>query len=314
MSGQPDQIKRESTQILDDWIASCTRSGKVSRNTVSVGIVVIDHLRQKCPVSRDEVISPGGEVTGARSGLGSILEAYGVPRKYLKEVTTRQGHQDGQRLFEAFDWGHKLTELSESERDDLLLALIGSLSERAARWLRRQNLKLDIDRRQAPTAWVNLIIENAKQRSGGVVEQHLIGAKLEKRFKNIDIPNHPAHAADRQTARAGDFTISQMVYHVTATPSRNVIQKCAENIKVGLHPILLIPNEQAYKATALAQDEGVDKELTIISIEAFVSLNIIELATEENRQFFEVLQDIVQIYNRRLTEVETDLSLRIDVR
>ncbi|MCB0226532.1 MAG: hypothetical protein KDI02_22760, partial [Anaerolineae bacterium] len=106
-----DQIKQESHQTLDEWIISCTRGGKVSRNTVSVGIVVLDQLYQNCPVSRDEVISPGGEVKGARSGLSNILERYGIPSRYLKEVTTRQGHQDGQRLFEAFDWGNKLVDL-----------------------------------------------------------------------------------------------------------------------------------------------------------------------------------------------------------
>lgn len=308
-----DNLKRISYQILNDWIASCTRGGKISRNTISIGIVVLDHLRQKCPVAKDEVISQGGEVKGARSRLRNILEPYGISRGYLKEVTTRQGHQDGQRLFEAFDWGNRLASLSEDDRDELLLELIADLSSKATEWLKRQNLKLDIDRRQAPTTWVNLIVENAKQRSGGVVEQHLVGAKLEKRFQNIEIPNHPAHAGDRQTARAGDFTISKLVYHVTATPSRNVIQKCAENIKIGLHPILLVPIEQEYKATALAQDEGIDKELTIISIEDFVALNIIELATEENKDFFGVLQEIVHIYNRRLAEVETDLSLQIEV-
>jgi len=54
--------------------------------------------------------------------------------------------------------------------------------------------------------------------------------------------------------------------------------------------------------------------LTIISIEDFVALNIIEQATEEDKDFFSVLQDIVHIYNRRLAEVETDLSLQIEVR
>ncbi len=81
-----------------------------------------------------------------------------------------------------------------------------------------------------------------------------------------------------------------------------------------LHPILLIPGEQENKAKVLAQDEGIDRELTIISIENFVALNIIELATEESKDFFSVLQEIVHIYNKRLTEVETDLSLQIQVR
>lgn len=309
-----DAIKQESKQIFDEWIASCTRGGKVSRNTVAIGIVVLDHLRRNCPVSKSNVISQGGEVKGARSGLGTILHSYGIPKSYLKEVTTRQGHQDGQRLFENFEWGNKFATLTAGQREHVLLELIAVLSHRATTWLQRQNLKLDIDRRQAPSTWVHTIVENAKQRSGGIVEQHLVGAKLERRFKQIDIPNHPAHAGDHQTARSGDFEIAHLVYHVTATPSRNVIQKCAGNIKMGLHPILLVPSEQENKARVLAQDEGIDKELSIISIEAFVALNIIELATDEKRDFFAVLKEIIQIYNRRLSEVETDLSLQIQVR
>lgn len=306
-------IKQECRQILNRWIASCTRGGKISRNTVAVGIVVLDHLRQNFPASKDIVISKGGEIKGARSGLGNILEKYGIPGEYLKEVTTRQGHQDGQRLFEDFDWGKKLIGLSESGRDQLLLKLIKTLSKQASDWLKRQNLKLDIDRRQAPSAWVHLIVENAKQRSGGVVEQHLIGAKLERRLKGIIVANHPAHAGDRQTAREGDFTIAEVVYHVTATPSRNVIQKCAANIKIGLRPILLVPNEQENRARVLAQEEGIEKQMDIISIEGFIACNIIELAMQETKDFFTVLQEIVQIYNKRLAEVETDVSLQIEV-
>lgn len=307
-------IAEESHQLLNEWVNSCTRGGKVSRNTVAVGIVILDHLRRKCPRSRDEVVSQGGEIKGARSGLGIILESYGIPSRYLKEVTTRQGHQDGQRLFEKFDWGNKFLSLSENQRENLILGLAEILTEKATTWLKRQNLKLAINRRHAPMAWVNLIIQHAKQRSGGVVEQHLIGAKLTRRFRNISIPNYPVHAADRQTSREGDFTLSKIVYHVTAIPSRNVIQKCDGNIQIGLHPILLVPSNQEYKAKALAQDEGIDNDLTIISIEDFVGQNIIELAIEESKDFFVILQEIIQIYNKRLAEVETDLSLQIELR
>lgn len=279
-----------------------------------MGIVVLDHLKRNSPVSRNDVISQGGEVGGARSGLSRILEAHGIPSSYLKEITTRQGHQDGQRLFEMFEWGNKFAHLATQEREQLLLDLIAVLRNLANDWLKRQNLKLDLDRRQDPATWINVIVENAKGRSGGIVEQQLVGAKLARRFQNVDIPNHPAHAADRQTERMGDFTISNLVYHVTAAPSRNVLQKCVSNLKVGLHPILLIPREQENKVRVLAQDEGIDQHLTIISIESFIALNIIELATDENKDFFSILKEIVEIYNARLSEVETDLSLQIEVR
>jgi len=175
-------------------------------------------------------------------------------------------------------------------------------------------LNLDINQRYSPQTLISILLENAKGRSGGIVEQQLVGAKLARRFKEISIPNYPAHAGDRQTERAGDFAISTLVYHVTSAPSRDVLQKCAQNIKVGLYPILLTPREQENKALVLAQDEGVERELTIISIEDFVALNIIELATEESKDFFSVLKEIVEIYNKRLSEVETDLSLQIEVR
>ena len=308
-----EQLKKESHEILAQWLESCTRSQKISRNTVAMGIVVLDHLRKNCPVSREMVISRGGEVTGARSGLVRTLKSYDIQDGYLKEITTRQGHQDGQRLFEMFEWGGKFSGLTEEERDTLILSLIDTLRHLTSEWFKRQNLKLDIDRRQAPSTWVNIIVENAKGRSGGIVEQQFVGAKLVRRFQGVDIPNHPAHAADRQTDRAGDFRVSNMVYHVTAAPSRNVLLKCAENLRAGLHPILLIPREQENKVRYLAQDEGIDQELTIISIESFIALNIIEMATDENKDFFSVLKEIVEIYNARLSDVETDLSLRIEV-
>ncbi len=313
MSVVSEQIRQECFSILQDWIQSCTRRGKISRNTIAVGIVVLDHLRQKCPVLREEVISEGGEVRGSRAGLGETLEKYGVSQKYLKEVTTRQAPQDGQKLFENLGWGKILTELPLDERDELLEELIKELTERARVWLCRQSLKLTLDREHSPSAWIRVILEGAKGRSEGVVEQHLVGAKLEKRFAGIPIPNYPAHAADAQTERPGDFAIRNIVYHVTGAPGRSVIQKCAANLKQGQHPILLVPQDQEYKAFALADDEGIGERVSIVSIEDFLALNIIELSTGEGVDFFHVLQDIVAIYNRRLQQVETDLSLQIDV-
>lgn len=124
---QIEQVKQHSRQILAEWLASCTRNGKIARNTVAMGIVVLNHLRRIGPLAREEVVSQGGEISGARSGLGKILESYGVPGSYLKEITTRQGHQDGQRLFEQFEWGRVLAEMPTGERDALLLELIEDL-------------------------------------------------------------------------------------------------------------------------------------------------------------------------------------------
>lgn len=314
MTTKLEKVSVASRQILEDWLASCTRRGKLSRNTIAGGIVVLDHLRRQCPVAKRDVISSAGELKGARSGLGQILETYKIPATYLKEATTRQVHQDGQRLFEQLEWGKKFAGLTARDREQILLELIEVLASQARDWVKRQSLAVDVDPSQTPAVWLRVILEKARQYSGGVVEQHLVGAKLARRFRHVAVPNFPAHAADRQTDRTGDFALSRFVYHVTATPSRGVMHKCADNLKAGFHPILLVPSQQETRARELVHETGIDNWLTIVSLEEFVSVNIIEIAIEENKEFLGVLREIIEIYNTRLAEVETDLSLQIEIR
>lgn len=305
-------------EIISEWLESCTRGKKISRNTIAVGTVILDHLRRRFPTKKAEVISEGGEIRGSRGAkLGRTLEQYGISKSYLKEVTTRQSHQDAQRLLNAFESEELFARLRPEERDAVLLSLIEErFVSQANEWLNRPSLELDVERRLTPGTWIRTILERVKGKSGGVVEQHLVGAKLEKRYGDdgIEVPNHPAHAADVQTERKGDFVLGSTVYHVTATPSLGVIQKCALNVIRGEHPILLVPEERKAAAIALAELQNVQTQISIISIEEFLALNIIELATSQQTNFFKVLEQIITIYNRRLEEVETDLSLKINVR
>ena len=251
------------------------------------------------------------EVRKEHAGFGVPLIAYTHDLNFGDQL---EGHiEELDHLMMAEDIFDSLRRRHVALSYALLPALVEKLAEKARAWLRRRSLKLALDRKHSPSTWIRVILEGAKGRSGGVVEQHLVGAKLEKRFAGIPIPNYPAHAADAQTERPGDFAVQNIVYHVTSTPGRSVIQKCAANLKQGQHPILLVPQDQEYRASALADDEGVGEQISIISIENFLALNIIELSTGEGVEFFHVLQDIVAIYNRRLQEVETDLSLQIDV-
>jgi hypothetical protein len=90
---------------VDAWVQSCVRGGKISRNTIAVGIVILDRLRQRVPLTEADILSKGGEISGSRAGLRKILTKYGIAEKFLKEVTTRQAHQDGQRLLASLNWG-----------------------------------------------------------------------------------------------------------------------------------------------------------------------------------------------------------------
>lgn len=62
------------------------------------------------------------------------------------------------------------------------------------------DLQLTINQKYSLQTWVGNILY-ATQHSGGMVEHHLVGAGLIRRFKGLTIPNYPAHAGDQQTER-----------------------------------------------------------------------------------------------------------------
>lgn len=298
---------------LNRWLQECQQNGKISRNTIAVGIVVLHHLRKQCPLNEADVFSKGGELVGARSNLTKTLAEYEVPAGYLKEATNRQVAPFARRLLEALKWGSELSRLTPAIRDKVLIQGIKLFATKAHEWLERQHLKINCDRQHSPVAWIASILEQAKGRSGGKVEQHLVGAKLERRHPKAKIPNNPGHAGDAQTGRLGDFSLGTTIYHVTAAPARAVIEKCGENLAAGLHPVLLVPRAAVSKAVHVAEDQGLDKRITIIGIEDFIALNIVEMAEGKDAEFVKTLKEIVTVYNRRLGEVETDLSLKIEI-
>ncbi|MEA2708622.1 MAG: hypothetical protein QOF78_1223, partial [Phycisphaerales bacterium] len=173
--------------------------------------------------------------------------------------------------------------------------------------------KLNLDRQYSPSAWIAALLDEARSRSGGKVEQHLVGAKLEERHPDVVVSNFSGHAADAQTGRDGDFIVGSTCYHVTAAPGSGVIRKCAANLAAGLHPVLLAPRDQVVKARNLAEDQEVASRVTIIAIEDFIALNVIEMSKGNQQVFVSVLKAIVERYNRRLGEVESDLSLKIEI-
>lgn len=313
MSRNSDELGNKLGFCLSDWLGSCKRKGRLSRNTLAVGLVVLHSLREKCPVRRDEIVSSGGEIKRSRNGLKHVLEKYGIPRDFLKEVTTRQGHQDGQRLLEMMDYGQALSRIGSDERDAILAGLTDTLVRLMQAWFERQNLKIACRDGDSPSAWIRQILAEARGRSGGAVEQHLVGAKLESRYPSVDVPALPSHAGDVQTGRAGDFAIGTTTYHVTAAPSKAVIAKCKTNVDAGGHAVLLVPGNELGKAKFYAEDEGLGDRLSIFAIEDFVGANVIEMATGCRTQFVKVLRVIIDAYNRRVEQAETDKSLKIDI-
>lgn len=225
-----------------------------------------------------------------------------------------QASHDAERLLEHLDFGKPLAKLGSTDRERLLAEGIKLLREKALQWLRRQNLSIRCDRQDSPSYWVHSILRESEGKSGGRVEQHLVGAKLQKRHPGRTIPNHPGHAGDAQTGRHGDFDVGSNSYHVTANPGRSVIQKCKENVEGNRHAVLVVPKDKEGHARAIAEDEGIARRITILALEDFIAENVIEISTENQTDFFATLKEIIEEYNRRIEEAETDMALKIDLR
>lgn len=169
------------------------------------------------------------------------------------------------------------------------------------------------NRTYSPSIWVSSILKEAEGKSGGLVEHHLVGAKLQKRHPTKTIPNFPAHAGDVQTRRKADFDVDLVSYHVTASPGLDVIRKCKANADSNRHPVLVVPRDKLGNARALAEVEKVENQLTIFALEDFISHNVIEISVERQTDFLTTLKDIIEEYNRRVEEVETDVALKIEI-
>ncbi len=91
------------------------------------------------------------------------------------------------------------------------------------------------------------------------------------------------------------------------------MERCRQNIGAGVHPVLLLPKRYVDKAGVYAEIAGIQNRISILAIEDFMAQNIIEMSTQQQRDFFSTLKAIVEEYNRRLEKVETDLSLKIDL-
>lgn len=179
--------------------------------------------------------------------------------------------------------------------------------------MRREPTAITLHEGDAPLHWVEQILGTFQPRSINRVETHLAGAVLERRLLGMNIERRAANAGAVQTGRqAGDIRTAQCAYHVTAAPSRSVIERCKDNLVEGKLPVLLVPRSKVERAKGLAQAEGVEQRVSVFGIEDFIAHNIVEMADEREVTHLQVLHDVLVAYNQRIEDTETDQSLRIE--
>jgi hypothetical protein len=175
-------------------------------------------------------------------------------------------------------------------------------------------LILELTRRHSSQTWITEILESVKGCSDGVIEHKLLEATLQRRFTRDSVAAHEVLTVFEPDSRIYTTILADLAYCLTVDLSRDNVQRCSQYSQSGYHSVLLVPREQFEEAMVLAREEGIEKCLIIVSIENFVATIIIGLAMDENKDLFSILTEIVNIYNERWAEVETDPPLLIEVR
>jgi hypothetical protein len=183
-------------------------------------------------------------------------------------------------------------------------------------WARvaRKKLEVEIDlTKPGPVIVEDILRASYEKKIGGPVAQHLVGAKLARRFPGKKIENYPATAPDEQLQREADFLVENAAFHVSVAPTSGHLQRCAENLVQGRQPYMIVPAAQVAKARAFAEDKKIEGQVAIVAIETFVGQNIDEMGEFHRGKVKPEMAAVLNEYNRRVAEVETDQSIQISI-
>lgn len=204
-----------------------------------------------------------------------------------------------------------LNDVEMEERNQVLWEMQELLIEEVRIFFNQQRIKFNFDSTKTTSQLIREILEAAGPKREAIA-QHIVGAKLELRFPGISITNESYSTADVQTGRSGDFQIHDAVFHVTVNPALDVYEKCKRNIANGLRPYLLVVEDVVLAAKQQAKISATGK-IEVSSIEAFVAQNLDELSEFTTSKNARQMLRLLQIYNRRVDEAETDKSLLIEI-
>lgn len=176
-----------------------------------------------------------------------------------------------------------------------------------------KKIQLIFDPKLSTWQIIHILFETShSEGKAGYVAQHLVGAKLQLRFPNVQVSNESASTADRPTNRSGDFMIGNTVFHVTVSPMEGVFKKCQENIKEGLKVYLIVPDAKLAAARQLGE-QYCNGHIAVEALESFISQNIEEISVFAADKLKNSLVSLVKIYNERVNAVEVDKSLMIEL-
>lgn len=287
------------------------------RYVLCAGLAITELVKEKAPLYENDYLTEKNQVkkTGGPA-IKAVLIRYGESRVLAQEGgrTTRGTRPAAEKLVKMLNEIPETASLSEEERLAVSTKLQTWLVERVKEYFDRKKIEVEILLEHSGQQIVASIMESAQVRGvTGAVAQHLVGAKLSLRYPGLDIENHSYTTADLQLNRPGDFVVGDTVFHVTVSPMPAVLDKCEMNLRNNYRAILLVAESKLQAAKQMAEMKSIVDRVGILSIESFVGQNIEEMGEFERRNLSKTWRELLEEYNRRVNQVETDRSLLIEI-
>ena len=155
--------------------------------------------------------------------------------------------------------------------------------------------------------------ENPGTNYAGMLLRHLVGAKLSLILPPNTLTFHGALVSEDLTARRGDFFMDDVVIHCTTAPSEALMEKCGENLRAGLRPMIITICARMRQAELLATDHGMEGRIEVLEFEQFIASNIYELSQFKASARKLAVDRIIEAYNKTVSNCENDPSLRVEL-
>jgi hypothetical protein len=313
------ELQKKCIDALRTWFENEQKhleSGS-DKYVVCAGIAIAQALKSKSPITEKDYITDKNQVRTGGSLIRRTLREFGEERKYVSEGgrTTRGTRPAAERLASALNNISELVAAPKESRIAIAGALQSWLVENGVKpYFSKQKIEVEISPDKPGSQIVADILERAGKRNvTGAVAQHLVGAKLALRYPKRSIENHSYTTADKQLGRPGDFLVGDTAFHVTVAPTQDVIGKCGANIKHRFRAMLLVSESKIQAARQLAEIAGLQGRIGINSLEQFVGQNIEEIGEFGKAALTKNIRALLEKYNERVSDVETDRSLLIEI-
>jgi hypothetical protein len=306
--------------LLDELDALAKERDMLGKGFLGLALVITDDAMRPggLPINTGEMMTKGGGQVRGASGtrVQSILSKYDIFRRLSSEGgRTSRGTPAKAKAYAEF--------LNNRSENIDLGAVLGYWIDRVRDYFASQPFVLDLDPALGVSGVVRNLVSQVEDRQKetpgatlvGTVIQHLIGAKLEIVLGKQagDIAKHGASVNDAK-GRGGDLEIGDTVIHITTAPGQLLVEKCVDNVRAGLRPIVITGRNRAITAESLIADQGLSGRVDVLDYEQFLAANVFEIGEFGRDGRRSAFERIIERYNEIIDRAESDPGLHIELR